>query len=106
MKRAFGEQRAELPLGVVRQLALEHRKHRHGQAFAGLQNDVADEAVAHDHVHVVLEQIMAFDVADEIQIQLLAELEGFEGEFVAFGFFRADAQNADARVFAARISRE
>ena len=69
---------------------------------AGFQNDVADKAVAHDHVHVVLEQIVALDVADEIQVQLFAELEGFERQFVALGILGADAQNADARIFAAQ----
>ena len=71
-----------------------------GEALARFQNDVADEAVANHHVHVVLEQIVSLDVADEIQIQFLAELEGFERQFVALGILRADAQNADARIFA------
>ena len=44
---------------------------------------------------------MAFDVADEIQVELLAELEGFQGQFVAFGVFGADAEHADAGVLVA-----
>jgi len=63
------------------------------------KNDVADETVAHDHVHVILEQIVTLDVADKIQIQLLAELEGFQREFVALGIFRADAPGRRRRGF-------
>ncbi len=70
-----------------------------GEALARFQNDVADKTVADDDVHVILEQIVALDVADEIQIQFFAELEGFEREFVALGILRADAQDADARIF-------
>ena len=31
----------------------------------------------------------------------LQSFEGFAGQFVAFGFFRADAENADARLLVA-----
>src|SRR5665647_60066 len=48
---------------------------------------------------MVFEKVVTFDVADEIQVEFFAKLEGFEREFVALGIFRADAQNADARVF-------
>ena len=44
---------------------------------------------------------MAFDVADEVQVQLLAELEGSQRQFVAFGVFGADAQDADAGLLVA-----
>ena len=86
----------------MHQLAFQHRKHRDGEALGGFQNDVADEAVANDDVNVVLEQIVALDIADEIQIKLLAKLERRERKLVALGFFRADAQNADARSFASK----
>ena len=49
---------------------------------------------------MILEQIMSLDVADEIQIQFLAEFEGFQRQFVALGILGADAQDADARIFA------
>jgi hypothetical protein len=55
---------------------------------------------------MILEQVVALDVADEIQIQFFAELEGFERQFVALGILGADAQDADARIFAPKTSRE
>ena len=67
----------------------------------GLQDDVANEAVANDHIHAVPKQIVAFDVADEVQVQQLAELERFERQFVAFGVLGADAQNADPGILVA-----
>ena len=86
-------------LVIAHQFALQHGKHGHREAFGRFQNNVADKTVADHDVHVVLEQVVTLDVADEIQIQLFAELEGFECEFVALGILRADAQDADARVF-------
>ena len=78
-----------------------------GEAFARFQNDVADKTVANHDVHMVLEQIVALDIADEIQIQLLAELEGFQRQFVALGIFRADAQECPRADFCVRsTSRE
>ena len=97
----LGQQGAELAAGIGGQLAFEQREHGQGQALAGLQDDVADEPVANDHIHAVPEQVMAFDVADEIQVQLLAELEGFQGQFIAFGVLGADAEDADAGILVA-----
>jgi len=50
------------------------------------------KAVAYNDIHMILEQIMSLDVADEIQIEMLAKFEGFERQFVALAIFRADAQ--------------
>ena len=74
-KGVLGQQRAELAFGVAHQFAFEHGKHRHGEAFGGFQNDVADEAVADDDIHAVFEQVVALDVADEIQIEFLQSLK-------------------------------
>ena len=49
---------------------------------------------------MILEQIVALDVADEIQIELFAEPEGFQRQFVALGVLGADAQDAHARILA------
>ena len=41
------------------------------QSFGNLQRDVADEAVADDHVDVAVVEVAAFHVADEVQRQIL-----------------------------------
>src|SRR6266568_1816481 len=40
---------------------------------------------------------MTFNIANEIQVQLAAKLEGFESQFVAFARFGSNAQEANAR---------
>ena len=86
---------------------LQPADHAFGEAFERLQHDVADKSVADDHIHAIVEQIMAFDIADEIEIDLLAELERLLGQFVAFVVFGAVAQNSrPAARLQPRISRE
>ena len=93
--------------GLAVSSRLEHCKHRLAQALAGLQNDVADEAIADHDIDAIVEQIVAFDVADEIQIELLAEFDGFARQLVAFGFLAcrcSGCRRADSGM--PRISRE
>src|SRR5712692_746330 len=61
------EQRAHLRGQRAPQRFLQQAGDELGHALAGLQRDVADEAVADDHVHVAGEDIAALDVAHEIQ---------------------------------------
>ena len=95
------EQGAKLPLKAGSQFAFEHGKDGDGKTFAGFQGDIANEAVAYDDIGAVFEQVVAFDVSNEIQVEVFAEFEGLEGQSVAFGVLGADAQNANARIFAA-----
>jgi hypothetical protein len=84
----------------MHQFAPQHGKHRHGQALDGFKHHVPDEAVTDHDIHMILEQVVTLDVADEIQIQLFAEPEGLERQFVALGVLGAVAEDADARIFA------
>ena len=99
---AFGQQRAKLAQRTGRNLGVQLVADGAAEAFGGLQHNVADKAVAHHHVHAVVEQVKSFDVANIIQIQLRAQLRGFAGQVGAFGFFRAVAQDAHAGTFQAQ----
>ncbi len=60
------EQRADLRGdGGLERLA-QQRADQFGGALAGLEGDVADEAVADRDVGVAVEEVAAFDVADEV----------------------------------------
>ena len=67
------------------------------QAFADLQGDVADEAVADDDVHVAAKNVAAFHVADKINVQRLDAGGGFTHQIIALHFFFADGKQRDAR---------
>ena len=70
-----------------------------GKAFQGLQDDVADKAVADHDVNAVVKEVVALDVADEIQVRHFAKFAGFQGQFGAFVRLGAVAEDAHARVF-------
>src|SRR5213075_1158779 len=61
-----------------------------------LEHDVADESVRHDHFHAIGEKVVAFDIADEIQVGEPAKPGGFAGQLRAFAFLGAVAEDADA----------
>ena len=67
-------------------------------ALAGFQHRVADKCVGNDHVGNVREQIVSIDVANEIQVRLLQQPMGFQGQFVAFHVLRAYGEHGHARV--------
>ena len=48
------------------------------------------------------EQIVAFHVSDEVQVQGPAKLERLKRQFIALGLFRANAQNADPWILVAK----
>ena len=92
-----GEERADLGGDGGLQGFAEGDGDELGGAFAGLEGDVADEAVADDDVGVAVEEVAAFDVADEVDVGELAEEgQGVAGEGVALGVFFADGEQADA----------
>ena len=67
--------------------------------LGGLESDVADETIADGDVAVAVEEVAAFDVADEVDSGKGAEQrKGVAGEGVALGVFFADGEQADARV--------
>src|SRR5207302_2928521 len=98
----LGEQCPKLAAGIRRELIFEHRKDAHRQAFASFQDDIPHEAVADDDIRTVLEQAVAFDITDEVEVQFLAKFEGLEGQLNAFALFGANTEDADARAFAAQ----
>src|SRR5437773_1769574 len=71
-------------------------------AFADLQDDVADEAVGDDDVADALVNVAALDVANEALTQRTGVEQGmgFLGKVVTLGFLRADVHEADGRLFA------
>ena len=69
------------------------------ERLGGLEHDVADEAVADDHVGVAVEDVAAFGVAHEVEAGLLQDAERFLRQLVALAFFLADGEQADARRF-------
>src|SRR5688500_8194263 len=65
-------------------------------AFGELEHDVTGEAVGDGHVAGAASNILALDVADEVEAARLKEWDGSLDESVAFGFFFAIADEADA----------
>ena len=51
----------------------EHRDERFDQSFAEFQRDVSGESVTDDDVDIALENVAAFDVADEVDRREAAE---------------------------------
>ena len=68
------------------------------RALDRLEQDVADETVADDHVGFPFEDVVAFDVAAKGDRRIAAEpLEGLLGDAVALEILLADAQQAHRR---------
>ena len=82
---------------------LEPAAHRVGRALGGLEDDIADEAIADDDVGLTLKDIVPFDIALEADARGVGaqEGEGVLGELVALAIFGADAHQADGGLFAA-----
>ena len=97
-KTALGQKPAHHAHDTGFENALDHVRDGLGEAFAHLDHDVSDEAVADDHVHVASEDIASLGVADEVQVPgHLEKLIGFLHLAVAFAFLLADGQDAHAR---------
>src|SRR6266481_6846070 len=93
------QQPPQLAMGTGGQLAFDHGEYAGRQALAGFQVDVPYKPVTDDDLDAAFEQVVSFDIADEVEVELFAEFEGFAGQFVAFRVFGADAEYADARIF-------
>src|SRR5580698_7907073 len=97
VESVFGEHVADLRFEAALDGFFQHGANVLDQSFADLQRDVADEAVADDHVHIAAEYVAAFDVANEVERKLLQARRGFAGQLVAFHFFFADGKQSHAR---------
>src|SRR5208283_1779619 len=95
------EQKSDLAADGRLQRLLEQEAHRLDHAFGDFQRDVADEAVAHQHIGLAVVQIAPFDVAHEVHGQLFDQLVRFAREFVALALFFADGEQPDTRIIGA-----
>src|SRR5215831_10387242 len=68
----------------------------HGQCFANFQRDVANEAVADNHVHLAREEIIPFHVAHEVHRQPLETVVDGARQLVALDLLLADREQANA----------
>ena len=82
-------------------------KHGLGGGFAGLEDDIAGETVAKDDFDRILEEVVALDVAAEVESARPEEFKNFFGELAALGIFAADRHQSDGRVLVAEnVARE
>mmetsp|Transcript_1251 Transcript_1251/g.3581 ORF Transcript_1251/g.3581 Transcript_1251/m.3581 type:complete len:368 (-) Transcript_1251:709-1812(-) len=96
-----GQQAGQPAEPVTLELGLDEAAHHAGQALRGLEHHVADKAVADDDVGRALEDVVALDIAVEVQLpggtRGPQQLAGpFDGLAALDGFF-ADVEQADAR---------
>ena len=73
-------------------------KHRRSRRFAHLQSDVADKAVAEDHLDRVFEKIVPLDIATEVQLASLQQLEDVLGKLASFDILTSDRHQPDSRI--------
>ena len=100
-KAGLAEQRAGFADGVGDELALEQAEDAFGQRFAGLEDDIAGEAVGHDDIDCAFKEIVALDIAVEIQAAVLEQAVRGERERVALEFLGADWRAGRRSDFAA-----
>src|SRR5882724_131464 len=72
------------------------------QAFANLQRDVADKAVADDDIHAARKKIPAFHISHEVYRTLLQPCVNLARQFIALDLFFTDREQAHARTLAAK----
>ncbi len=65
-KRILGECRSQSPDGCGGEFISEPAHHVQGQAFAGLEDYIADEAITDYYVEFLPKQVVPFHVTDEI----------------------------------------
>ena len=98
-------QRGQPGIQRARELLLDEARQHRCKAFGRLERDVADEPVAHDDVGRALEDVVAFDIAVEVELPLARgfaqQLAGLLDRLAALDRLFADVQQADARIFPA-----
>ena len=96
-KRIIGEGCAEFPDGRGGEFILEPAHHSQRQALAGLEDYIADKAIADHDIEFLAEQVVSLHVADEIQVESTAQLERLQRKVVTLGLLGADAQQPHPR---------
>src|SRR4051812_10504572 len=74
----------------------QERAHKVSDALRGFQGNITDKTVGDDYVDLAVVDIAPFDVADEIDGQLLQQLIGLACNLVALAFFFANGKQPDA----------
>src|SRR5256885_1164711 len=101
-KSAFRQRSAQLPKRISSESFFEQACKTSAHSLDRFKNDVANKAVRNDDVNPIFKNIASFDVSQKIQIDSLAEPEGFASDFRSFHLLRTIAQNADPWLLAAK----
>ena len=96
-QHGIGDERDEPREGVAGEFGLQHLVEHHGESFGRLQHHVADEAVADEDFGRALVDVVAFDIAVEIEARRAQQFPGALRELVALDLFLADVEEADRR---------
>ena len=100
-KRPLEHERADLAEERLLELGLDPAAHCLGDGLDGLEDDVSDEAVGDGDVDPASADVVALDVADEVEVaELLDERERLVHELVALALLRSDRHEADRRLLA------
>ena len=91
---------------VLLEHVLHHGGHEQGRTLDALQEDVAREAVGHDHVRAAERHVARFDVTGEIDLpgraRLLQKRIHRLLQFASLGILRADIEKGDAGILDAK----
>lgn len=95
----LGQERADLGAGGTHELPLHHGEDGVGQGLGGFEQDIAGEAVCDDDVWGLVPEVVAFNIADEIEASGFAqELAGFFDQSIAFFLLGAVRHEADSGI--------
>ena len=92
----FGNQTLCLAQSAAVEFTLDDLAHHFHCAFNRFQGHIANETIGHDYFYFTRENVIAFDIANEIQLTVLQQLLGFFDRAVAFDFFRTDVEQTHA----------
>ena len=105
LEHRHGDQRGQLGQRRAGEFLLDELAHHAGQAFAGLEQHIADKAIADHQVGGALEDVVTFDVAVEVDLasrrRAAQQLAGLLDHLAALGRLFADVEQADAGLFGA-----
>src|SRR4030095_7485757 len=98
--KSFGGKRCtKLAHRVCGQLPSEHADDIFPQTFTALQHDITQEPVGYGHVNMIRKEVVTFDVAQKMKIEVLAELVCFASAIGSLHRFGAVAEDSDTRLF-------
>ena len=98
-EHGHGHDAAKISEPVALEFIGEESAQHLGQAFGGLEGDIADETVAHHHIGSALEDVVAFDVAVKIEAARAQQFGRLLHHFIALDLFFADVEQSDAGAF-------